>query len=34
MKLISVNIALPREVEINGRPVSTGIYKLSAPGRV
>jgi len=34
MKLISVNIALPREVEINGRPVSTGIYKLPAPGRV
>jgi MOSC domain-containing protein YiiM len=27
MKLLSVNVALPQEVEINGRPVLTGIYK-------
>lgn len=34
MKLLSVNVALPKEVEINGRPVLTGIYKLPVPGRV
>ena len=34
MKLLSVNVAMPREVEINGKPVSTGIYKLPVPGRV
>lgn len=27
MKLLSVNVALPKEVEINGRPVMTAIYK-------
>src|ERR1700761_162841 len=27
MKLLSVNIAQPQEIEINGRPVLTGIYK-------
>lgn len=34
MKLISVNIALPQDIETNGKTVSTGIYKLPAPGRV
>lgn len=34
MKLLSVNVALPQEIEINGKPVSTGIYKLPVPGRV
>lgn len=34
MKLLSVNVALPQEVEINGKPVSTGIYKLPVPGRI
>ena len=33
MKLLSVNVALPQEVEINGKPVLTGIYKLPVPGR-
>jgi len=28
MKLLSVNVARPQAVEINGRPVLTGIYKL------
>lgn len=34
MKLLSVNIALPQEIEINGKPVLTGIYKLPVAGRV
>lgn len=34
MKLLSVNVAMPREVEINGKPVLTGIYKESVPGPV
>jgi MOSC domain-containing protein YiiM len=34
MKLLSVNVALPREVEINGRPVLTGIYKEPVANRV
>jgi MOSC domain-containing protein YiiM len=33
MKLLSVNIAMPQEVEINGKAVRTGIYKqpVAAP---
>lgn len=34
MKLISVNIGLPQEVEINGKPVLTGIYKTPTPNRL
>lgn len=34
MKLLSVNVALPREVEINGKPVSTAIYKEPVEGPV
>lgn len=34
MKLLSVNVALPQEVEINGKPVLTGIYKLPVEGRI
>ena len=34
MKLLSVNVAMPRAVEINGERVSTGIYKLPALGPV
>jgi MOSC domain-containing protein YiiM len=34
MKLLSVNVALPQEIEINGKPVLTGIYKLPVAGRV
>jgi MOSC domain-containing protein YiiM len=34
MKLHSVNVALPREVEINGRLVATGIYKETVAGPV
>lgn len=34
MKLISVNIGLPRIVMQNGDPVSTGIFKTPIPGRV
>jgi MOSC domain-containing protein YiiM len=34
MQLISVNIALPQEIEINGKLVSTGIYKVPALDRV
>lgn len=34
MKLLSVNVALPREVEINGKPVSTAIYKEAVEGPV
>ncbi len=34
LKLLSVNVALPREVEINGRAVLTGIYKKPVAGAV
>jgi MOSC domain-containing protein YiiM len=34
MKLISVNVGLPRVVMSNGDPVSTGIFKEPAVGRV
>ena len=34
MKLISLNVALPRIVEYNGGPVATGIFKEPVPGPV
>jgi MOSC domain-containing protein YiiM len=34
MKLLSVNVALPQEIEIDGKLVLTGIYKLPVAGRV
>ena len=34
MKLISVNVGLPRDVEWHGRVVSTGIFKQPVQGRV
>ena len=34
MKLISLNVALPRFVEYNGGPVATGIFKEPVPGPV
>jgi MOSC domain-containing protein YiiM len=34
MKLISVNVGLPREVIWHGRPVTTGIYKEPVASRV
>lgn len=34
MQLISVNIGLPQDVEINGKVVSTGIYKQPTSARV
>ena len=34
MKLLSVNVGLPREVEWNGRTVRTSIFKAPAVGRV
>ena len=34
MKLISINVGLPRIVTINGDPVSTGIFKEPVAGRV
>ena len=34
MKLVSVNVGLPREVPWHGRNVTTGIYKQSIAGRV
>jgi MOSC domain-containing protein YiiM len=34
MKLISVNVGLPREVEWKGKLVSTGIFKSPVDGRV
>ena len=34
MKLISVNVGLPREVPWNGGSVATGIFKESAPGPI
>ena len=34
MKLLSVNVGLPREIIANGRTVTTGIYKQPVAGRV
>ena len=34
MKLLSVSVGLPREVEWNGKPVRTSIFKTSVAGRV
>jgi len=34
MKIISLNVALPRIVEYNGEPVATGIFKESVQGPV
>ncbi len=34
MKIISVNVGLPREVAWKGRTVTTGIYKEPSPGSV
>ena len=34
MKLLSVNVGMPREVEINGQAVLTGIYKHPVSGPV
>ena len=34
MKLVSVNVGLPREVEWKGRTVSTGIFKEPLNGRI
>ena len=34
MKIISLNVGLPRLVEWNGEPVATGIYKEPVPGPV
>ena len=34
MKLLSVNVGLPREVEWDGRIIQTSIFKAPVPGRV
>jgi MOSC domain-containing protein YiiM len=34
MKVISLNVALPRIVEYNGGPVATGIFKEPVPGPI
>jgi MOSC domain-containing protein YiiM len=34
MKLLSVNVGLPREIEWNGRIIRTSIFKAPIPGRV
>jgi len=34
MKIVSLNVGLPREVLWHGRPVTTGIYKSPVAGRV
>ncbi|HEY6282266.1 MAG TPA: MOSC domain-containing protein, partial [Burkholderiales bacterium] len=34
MKLLSVNVALPREIEWRGKLVRTSIFKAPVPGRV
>ncbi len=34
MKIISVNVGLPREVAWKGKTVTTGIYKEPLPGSV
>lgn len=34
MKLVSVNVGLPREVSFNGGTVATGIFKQAVPGPI
>ncbi len=34
MKIISVNVGMPRLVEYNGEPVATGIYKSPVAGKI
>lgn len=34
MKLLSVNVGLPREIEVDGKTVVTSIYKAPVAGRV
>ena len=34
MKLLSINVGLPREIDWRGRSVRTSIFKAPAPGRV
>jgi MOSC domain-containing protein YiiM len=34
MKLLSVNVSLPKQVSYDGRAVSTGTFKLPVSGRV
>jgi MOSC domain-containing protein YiiM len=34
MKVLSVNVGLPRTVQWNGKPVSTGIFKEPVAGRI
>ena len=34
MKLLSVNVSLPKEVQHNGKTVTTGIFKEQVQGRV
>jgi len=34
MKLLSLNVGLPREVQWHGRAVTTGIFKRPVEGRV
>jgi MOSC domain-containing protein YiiM len=34
MKLLSVNVGLPREVQWNGRTIRTSIFKAPVPGRL
>ncbi len=33
MKLLSVNVSLPREIEFKGKSVTTGIFKQPVEGR-
>jgi MOSC domain-containing protein YiiM len=34
MRVLSVNVGLPREVTWRGKPITTGIYKQPVAGRV
>ncbi len=34
MKLLSANVSLPKEVQHNGKTVTTGIFKEQVQGRV
>ena len=34
MKIISVNVGLPREIQWRGKTVTTSIFKAPVPGRV
>lgn len=34
MKLVSINVGLPREIEWEGKRVRTSIFKVAVPGRV